>query len=83
MEKFDFRFIKGLRFRTYLYGVMSAVIALLTSYHIIDSEQIPFWHLLSLAICGLSYAGGIHTLGKTKEIHKRVKEEHYDDLNGN
>ena len=82
MDKPDFGFIKGLRFRTYIYGIMAAVIALLSSYNIIDNSKVSLWNVLALAVSGMGYVGGNHTLAKTREIHDKLKEEEDDNFDG-
>lgn len=55
-------------FRTWVYGVVSAALAIIAAYGLISADEVPLWLTLVTAILGLAGSGTATIYRPTRDV---------------
>lgn len=80
MNIHDFAFIKGLKFRNYIFKVICVVFAILNSYKVISDDKLNLFYFLAFTVSGLSSITIDNTVNSIEHI-KHQEERRDNDRN--
>lgn len=74
----DFNFLRGIKFRNYVFKVVVVIFGILNSYKIIADDKINLFYLLAFVATGMSSLEIDNTVTKVNSLKEKVDNEHHD-----